>query len=150
MKILHTCMYINCHAINGSYLFIYMLKMFKLINFIPQILHHVFVTFGGFRYVIEVIHKNFSWKVKKRFHHFRKLDAELLIHRALKRKKQDPGRLSFAPANLMQTTEERQKAVQSYLQNILDKKGYSCSRKLQEFFEISRLSFIKELGMKRR
>ena len=98
-------------------------------------------------------HGDFRWKIKKRYHHFRKLDADLLLHRALKaseRNSEDPGRLSFAPASLMQSQAERERAVESYLQKILDKKGYYKSRRLQEFFEISRVSFIKELGQKRR
>ena len=62
----------------------------------------------------------------------------------------DPGRLSFAPAILLQNRDERQRAIETYIQDILDKKGYQKSRKLQEFFEISRVSFVKDLGVKRR
>ena len=106
-----------------------------------------------FSYVIELKHGEFSWRIKKRYHHFQKLDAELLFHRAKKagvRHSNDPGRLSFAPAILLQHREDRQRAIETYIQDILDKKGYYKSRRLQEFFEISRVSFIRELGMKRR
>ena len=103
--------------------------------------------------MIELQHGEFSWRIKKRYHHFQKLDAELLFHRAKKagvRHSDDPGRLSFAPAILLQNIDERQRAIETYIQDILDKKGYQKSRKLQEFFEISRVSFVKDLGVKRR
>ena len=81
------------------------------------------------------------------------MDADLLFHRAKKagaRHSNDPGRLHIVPAILLQNREERQNAIETYIQDILDKRGYHKSRRLQEFFEISRVSFVKELGVKRR
>ena len=106
-----------------------------------------------FSYVIELQHGEFSWRIKKRYHHFQKLDADLLFHRAKKagvRPSNDPGRLHFAPAISLQNREERQNAIETSIQDILDNRGYHKSRRLQEFFEISRMSFVKELGVKRR
>lgn len=116
-----------------------------------------------FRYTIKLTHGSFSWEIRRRYKHFLKLDAELFFHKVNVRRhslRRDhtpelrhlPSRhLPRRPDMFATTTnmEKRKKALQKYLQVILDNPNYRNHKETLHFLEVSHLSFQYELGEKR-
>ncbi|CAH3173881.1 unnamed protein product [Porites lobata] len=114
-------------------------------------------------YTIKLTHGSFSWEIRRRYKHFLKLDAELFFHKVNVRRhslRRDhtpelrhlPSRhLPRRPDMFATTTnmEKRKKALQKYLQVILDNPNYRNHKETLNFLEVSHLSFQYELGEKR-
>ena len=122
-----------------------------------------FPYFLVFRYTIKLTHGSFSWEIRRRYKHFLKLDAELFFHKVNVRRhslRRDhtpelrhlPSRhLPRRPDMFATTTnmEKRKKALQKYLQVLLDNPNYRNHKESLNFLEVSHLSFQYELGEKR-
>ncbi|XP_072006076.1 phospholipase D2 isoform X2 [Engystomops pustulosus] len=116
-------------------------------------------------YSITLTHGPFRWTTKKKFKHFQELHRDLLRHKIF---------ASLLPLNPLSrgtrsrpetTTEEmpslphasgessrrapsKQKFLAAYLNALLAKAFYRNYHAMMEFLEVSRLSFITELGIK--
>lgn len=122
-----------------------------------------FPYFLVFRYTIKLTHGSFSWEIRRRYKHFLKLDAELFFHKVNVRRhslRRDhtpelrhlPSRHLPRRPDMFATTnnmEKRKKALQKYLQVILDNPNYRNHKETLNFLEVSHLSFQYELGQKR-
>ncbi|XP_071943012.1 phospholipase D1-like [Antedon mediterranea] len=120
-------------------------------------------------YYVEVRHGEFTWNVKHKFNHFRRLHEEILLYKAQlnvpiptqshieRRKSYKHNRstkdLAHFPRTLdgMITSSEmpkRMQALEGYLQGIAKNPLYRNHPKALEFLEISHLSFVNDLGPK--
>ncbi|XP_034170847.1 phospholipase D [Osmia lignaria lignaria] len=127
-------------------------------------------------YTIEFRHGPFTWTIKKRYKHIQYLHNQLKIYRAsleipfptkrhkerrsslkslgeVKEKRGRKGALPRFPNKPdvlvpYEQLEQRKKAIEDYLTNLLKIKIYLHHPETINFVEVSRLSFIADLGMK--
>ncbi|XP_051998579.1 phospholipase D1 isoform X2 [Xyrauchen texanus] len=122
-------------------------------------------------YTIELSHRGFKWKVKRRFKHFLALNQELLKFKALLkiplpsqihsvkrksfkgRKRFNGGHLPSLPRRPDALVKEeqltsRKMQLEDYLRNILKRPLYRIHPATLEFLEVSQISFIQDLGPK--
>ncbi|RZF35633.1 hypothetical protein LSTR_LSTR008604, partial [Laodelphax striatellus] len=125
-------------------------------------------------YTIELVHGNFSWKIKKRYKHFQLLHSQLKIYRAtlnipfpskttrerrtsfkhdLNRTKRSAGGLPRFPAKPdglipEEQIESRIQELQEYLRALLRIPLYRNHHETLAFLEVSELSFVGDLGGK--
>lgn len=114
------------------------------------------------RYTIYLSHGEFKWTIRRRYKHFLKLDAELFFHKVKVKRRSLRGNQHYQhlPRRHLpkrpdmfatqQHMEHRIKALERYLQVILDNKQYLNHRETLNFLEVSQFSFRHELGDKGR
>lgn len=118
-------------------------------------------------YSVHLAHGPFQWTVKKRFRHFQELHRDLLRHkifvsllplnplsrftvtrsRAETTSEEMPS-LPHASGDSSRRTSSKQKYLVEYLNVLLAKSFYRNYHAMMEFLEVSRLSFIPDLGPK--
>ncbi|PIK44648.1 putative phospholipase D1 isoform X4 [Apostichopus japonicus] len=119
-------------------------------------------------YFMEIHHMNCIWTVRRRYHHFLKLHEEMLIYKATLNipfgdqnhrersrayREKSQRRLPHFPRTpdalvRSKNMAKRMAHLQKYLQAVLDNQVLQNHPSVLEFFEVSELSFIDELGLK--
>ncbi|KAG9471433.1 phospholipase D2 [Eleutherodactylus coqui] len=118
-------------------------------------------------YSISLTHGPFQWTIKKKFKHFQELHRDLLRHkifvsllplnplsrfnvmrsRAHPTSEEMPS-LPRASGESSRVTSSKQKYLAEYLNALLAKSFYRNYHAMMEFLDVSRLSFIPDLGTK--
>ncbi|XP_033107848.1 phospholipase D1-like [Anneissia japonica] len=120
-------------------------------------------------YYVEVRHGEFTWTVKHKFNHFRRLHEEILLYKAqlnvpiptqrhierrksykINRSTKDLAHFPRTLDGLITSTQmpKRMQVLERYLQGLVKNPLYRNHPKTLEFLEISHLSFVNDLGPK--
>ncbi|XP_069805501.1 phospholipase D2 isoform X2 [Dendropsophus ebraccatus] len=118
-------------------------------------------------YSFNLTHGPFQWTIKKKFKHFQELHRDLLRHKifvsllplnplsrfAITRSRaettsEEMPSLPHASGESSRRTASKQKYLAEYLNVLLAKAFYRNYHAMMEFLEVSRLSFITDLGTK--
>ncbi|XP_062512561.1 phospholipase D1-like [Corticium candelabrum] len=110
-------------------------------------------------YTIRLNHGDFIWTVKRRFKHFRALRSDLLLYKAQKGNRYQGRRLGHVPGLPFrpemavrhvtgQVSERRKQGLEAFLQGIVNNPGYRRHQQTLNFLEVSRFSFVHDLGTK--
>ena len=111
------------------------------------------------RYTIDIVHGHYNWTIKRRHRHFSKMYTDLVIAKAKSqlptssREKikckipsfpKRPEISVISQVNL----ERRRKQLEKFLQSIMNMSELRQEQEVLEFFEISIVSFLEDLGRK--
>ncbi|XP_070585330.1 phospholipase D2 isoform X4 [Erythrolamprus reginae] len=115
-------------------------------------------------YALQLSHGPFTWSMKKLFRHFQELHRDLVKHRLLLSLLPLPRlvlqgswpvgtSLELPPlphggSEVSRRPSSKQKQLESYLNNLLEMSAYRDYHAMAEFLDVSRLSFLPDLGPK--
>ncbi|KAM3823440.1 phospholipase D2 isoform 2-T3 [Vipera latastei] len=115
-------------------------------------------------YALQLSHGQFTWSMKKLFRHFQELHRDLMKHRLLLSLLPLPrfvlqgswpvGNSLELPAlphgggEVSRRPSSKQKQLEGYLNTLLEMSAYRDYHAMAEFLDVSRLSFLPELGPK--
>uniref|UniRef100_A0ABM5EJU0 Phospholipase n=1 Tax=Pogona vitticeps TaxID=103695 RepID=A0ABM5EJU0_9SAUR len=114
-------------------------------------------------YSLRVTHGEFTWTMKKKFKHFQELHRDLVRHRilmnflplsrfALQGSRQGIANLDLPSLphgrEVTRRASSKQKQLEVYLNTLLETNLYRDYHAMTEFLDVSRLSFIPDLGPK--
>ncbi|XP_062993434.1 phospholipase D2 [Elgaria multicarinata webbii] len=111
-------------------------------------------------YSLRLTHGEFTWTMKKKFKHFQELHRDLMKHRILmsilplsRFAFRSEGAALGLPSlphggEVSRRPSSKQKQLESYLNTLLEMSLYRDYHAMAEFLDVSRLSFIPDLGPK--
>uniref|UniRef100_A0A452QLE9 Phospholipase n=1 Tax=Ursus americanus TaxID=9643 RepID=A0A452QLE9_URSAM len=117
-------------------------------------------------YSVRLTHGAFTWTTKKKFRHFQELHRDLLRHKVLMSllplarfgvahppdgeaaNREIPSLPRAGPEGSSRHASSKQKYLENYLNRLLTMSFYRNYHAMTEFLEVSRLSFIPDLGSK--